>query len=313
MQSQTSAYVLTSLITAPPTGDLALLSNVKDELDITDASMDARLKRLISEESAAIAGYCGRVFGKAIWFDQFRPQKGIWGEGIRAASNPLLLNKYPLAAKPVAFTGTTGVNNPTVTGIASTAGLRECQPVFGPGITPGTTISAVLANGIMLSAPATAAGVAVQLSVNVGIAELIGGTVTWLAAGTEYETEVSSNLPGDESAARLFRLNRIGQPRTWPEGIIQVWYQAGYSLPDNAAKNPSSSYTLPADLETACIRILVGRVKKRGRDPMLVSRQQPNLGIERWWVGSTPGQKGPYPDDIQFTLDRYRVPVMAST
>ena len=145
MQSQTGAYIITTLITAPSTGDLALLANVKDELGVSDGTLDTRLKRFISEESAGISRYCNRIFGRAVWFDQFRPHKGIWGEGTRAATNlHKCSRKYPLIAQPVPFLGNTTLNSQTVSGIPSTAGLAECQPVFGPGITPGTAIEGVL-------------------------------------------------------------------------------------------------------------------------------------------------------------------------
>lgn len=311
MQSQTGAYVLTSMITAPATGDLALLANVKDEIDVTDGTQDTRLKRFIAEESASISRYCNRIFGQAIWSDQFRPQKGIWGEGTRAANNPLVLTKYPIGAQPVGFLGNTTINGYSVTGIASTAGLAKGQPLFGPGITPGTSITAVLPLSVVLSAPATAAGTQVQLSANVGIAETIAGKQTWLSAGADFEVEVASKLPGDEGSGRVFRLSWLKQPRTWPAALIQVWYQAGYTLPNNSDPKPCP-YDLPSDLERACIRIVVSRNSSRKRDPMLVARQQGNtIGSERWWVGATPGQSGPYPDDIMETIDRYRTPVVA--
>jgi hypothetical protein len=320
MLSQTSGYVLTTLVTGPASGDLALLANVKDEMSIQDTTQDIRLRRLIAEESAGIARYCKRIFGQALWMDQFRPQRSIWGDGVRAASNPLMLSKYPLFAQPVAFVANTEQGSQSVTGIASTAGLARCQPVFGPGINPGTTITAIVNGAIVISQPANASGTAVQLSANVGICETIAGTATWLVAGTDYEIEVTSNLPGDEGAAMVYRLNYVQQPRTWASSLIQIWYQAGYTLPNNCAEDAGTPpteyepapYNLPGDLETACIRILVMRSTKRGRDPLLVARDQPGtVGSQRWWVGAMPGQKSPYPPDIEAMLDTFRVPTIA--
>lgn len=313
MLSQTQSYVLSTLITPPTTGDLALLANVKDEMDITDSSQDARIRRLIAEESAGVAGHCHRVFGLATWVDQFRPQKGIWGEGVKAANNPLMASKWPLIAQPVPFLGTTVLNNQTITGVPSTVGLAIGQPVFGPGVNPGAKIQAVYPTQVLMNEPCNAAGAGVQLSANIGILETIAGTATWLVGGLDYEVRVASLLPGDEGSAEIYRLNFMRQPRTWPPALIQVWYQAGYTLPNNSKDAKADCpYNLPLDLERAMIRILVARISSRKRDPMLVQRGQPGaLGSERWWVGSTPGQDGPYPDDIMDIINRYRTPVVA--
>src|SRR5579884_429359 len=152
MQGQTSSYVITTLLAAPCSIALTTLATVKDELDIDskDTDNDARLTRFINEESANIARQCNRVFGLATWQDEFRPQHGIWGEGVRAPSNPLMLSKWPLASSAVTFTGNTH-SNLLVDGIASTAGLRAGMPIFGAGIPAGTVIASVAPTSIMLS------------------------------------------------------------------------------------------------------------------------------------------------------------------
>src|SRR5579872_6180520 len=141
MQGQTRGYVLTTLITAPAKSDLTSLANIKDDLDLTDqdTSNDKRLARYISEESAVIASYCNRVFGLATWQDEFRPQRGVWGEGVGASTNPLKLTRYPLAANVIVFTGNTH-SSALVDGLSSTAGLVVGLLISGPGIVAGTTI-----------------------------------------------------------------------------------------------------------------------------------------------------------------------------
>lgn len=60
------------------------------------------------------------------------------------------------AADGIPVTGTTTAGSTAVTGIAATAGLLVHMPVHGPGLAEGTSITAVGANGITLSAAATA-------------------------------------------------------------------------------------------------------------------------------------------------------------
>ena len=308
MQGQTSSYVLSTLITAPASGLLTTLEHVKDELDMedSDTSNDDRLERFITEESSHIARYCNRVFGFATWQDVFRPQRGVSGEGVRGAVNPLLMKRFPLVASVVSFTGNTHSTN-TIDGIASTAGLDKGQAVFGAGITPGTTITAVINNGIMLSEPATATAAGVALSTSLAVLETVAGVATWLLAGTDFEIDQGSKLPGDEGISALYRLNELGHPRTWPAAQISVWYQAGYNLPGDADQD----VPMPTDLESACILAVVRRYTARGRDPLLIEKSQPGtLGTQRYWMGMEPGQRGSLAPEIAAMVEHYRVPVV---
>lgn len=315
MQGQTRGYVLTTLITAPTMANLTSLATIKDDLDIpdTDTSNDKRLTRYIAEESASISNHCNRIFGLATWQDEFRPQQGVGGEGVRAANNPLKLTRYPLAANVISFTGNTH-SSTLVDGLSSTNGLAAGQLISGPGIAAGATIASVNigASSLQLSTPATATTAAVSLSTGISVVETVAGTDTGLTAGVDFEIDKGSGLPSDEGAACLYRLNKQGNPKTWPSTRITVVYQAGYLLPKMTGPNLNGAKPLPTDLEGALLRIVVGRFRSRSRDPMLVERNQPGqLGTERFWVGATPGQTGPYPNEIMSTLDNYRIPVVA--
>jgi hypothetical protein len=309
MQGQTASYILTTLVTRPASAALTTLANVKDELDIKsgDTSNDDRLNRWINEESADIARYCNRIFGLATWVDEFRPQRGVLGEGVRASTNPLKLSKYPLAnAAAVVFTGNTHASI-SVDGIASTAGIAPGQLIaaMDGSIPSGTTVKRVNPNSLVLSKPASGSALGLSMITGINVVETVAGVSTWLKAGTDFEIQSGSLLPGDEGVGLLYRLNDHGNPKNWPASTIQVTYQSGYTLPDCECSN------LPSDLEKVCIRLVVGRYAARGRDPMLVERNQPgNIGTERWWIGATPGQRGPYPNDLMSTLDSYRTPVV---
>jgi hypothetical protein len=327
MQSQTASYVLTTLVSAPLTSALTTLANVKDELDIpaTDNSNDTRLTRFIAEESASISRYCNRVFGLATWQDEFRTQQDIRGEGVHAANNPLKLVKWPLATGAVLFSGNAQQGNPDITGIASTAGLfpgmpvfgsglhgTQLTPVFGSGVPTGAIIQSVNTTSIVLSAPMTASGTGVSFTAGLSVIEAghTTGHGKQLIAGQDYEIDTGSLQPGDEGASRLYRLNHLGHPKTWRNrNAILVIYQAGYALPND--QYGANVATLPSDLESACIRLVVWRFRARGRDPMLRAQQQPNLGSEQYWVGATPGQNGPWPNDIMSVVNAYRQAVVA--
>lgn len=82
----------------------------------------------------------------------------------------------------------------------------------------------------------------------------------------------------------------------------------------DAGKPVTISYAvrdIPGDLDDMCLRLVTSRYRARGRDPMLMQRDTPDLGTERFWVGGTVGQDGPFPPDIIAALDTYRVPVVA--
>lgn len=247
MHGLTSSYVITSLVTPPATSMLTTLANVRDEIDIkpNDTSNNARLTRFITEESDGIARYCNRVFGCATWQDEFRPQRGVRGEGVRGSVNPLKLTRWPLTA------------------------AADVESVV----------------------------------------ETIAGVDKTLVAGTDFEIDTGSLLPGDEGASCLYRLDQTGNPRTWPATKITVVYQAGYALPNDELPGVP---TLPGDLQKVCLRLVVWRFAGRNRDPMLRARNQgADVGMEQYWVGSTPGNVSPYPNEIMSILSNYRTPVVA--
>jgi hypothetical protein len=310
MQGQTASYVLTTLVTAPASTGLTSLANIKDdlELDSEDDENDEWLTRIIAQTSGQIARYCNRVFGLATWQDEFRPQRGVWSEGTKAADNPLVLRRWPVVLPaPVLFTGNT-YGNTTIDTLSTATGLAVGQLVSGPGIPLGATIATlnVGGNSLTLSLPTTATASAQPFSTGISVVETIAGVATGLTLGTDFEADTGSRVSGDEGASRLFRLNQQGNPRTWPAAMIQVVYQAGYALPNDSSPN------LPEELEQACCLLIAARFTARGRDPMLVERTQGGtLGTERFWVGGTPGQVGMFPPEVTSLLDLYRVPVIA--
>lgn len=308
MQGQTGSYTISTLLTPPFTGDLTTLGNVKDELNIDsdNTENDATLRRYISQESANVSGWCKRIFGLATWQDEIRLQQGVRGDGVRAPYNPLVLSKFPLTAAVVTLTGTTH-GNTVVDGLSTTIGLYAGQLIFGAGLNVGTAIKSVNATGgsLQLTQPAMTAAIT-ALVTGLQVVETVGGTATTLVAGTDYEVQVGTQLPGDEVPGALYRLNEQGRPRTWPAAQITVVYQAGYALPRSPLQYQVP--VMPGDLEGVVIDNVVGRFRARGRDPFLRAQDQPQLGRQEWWIGAMPGQSDPYPNAIMAVLDRFRPP-----
>ena len=86
--------------------DLTTLATIKDELGVTDSSMDAKLGRYISEASGIIAEYCNRVFAIETVTETLRngPRR------FYSISNPwqgqqqaLILQRYPVVSLVTIF------------------------------------------------------------------------------------------------------------------------------------------------------------------------------------------------------------------
>lgn len=315
MQGQTPSYVLTTLLVPPAGRELVTLDAVREELSMLPLAPGAQqtqpsdqlMRRLIRQCSAAIERHCNRTFGLAVWQDEWRLARGIGGEGVREANNPLKLGQWPLAAGPVAFTGNLNATR-QVSGIASTQGLAPGQPVFGEGIPAGTVIASVQPYSLTLSQPATTTVSGVALTAGLQVTEVHpDGRVTVLEPGVDYEVDIGPRLPGQEGAARLYRLHRHrNQPRTWSSLKTIVIYQTGYRLPGHPGCGPE----VPEDLQEACLRFVTMRYVTRGRDPTMVQWDQPGLGSQRFWVGSQPGQDGALPPEIADMIAPLRVPVV---
>jgi len=129
------------------------------------------------------------------------------------------------------------------------------------------------------------------------------GTITTLVQAANAPTTQRPPLPGafqaDFERGWLTRLDPYtGYPTNWNPVLTTAVYSAGYK-------------TIPADLVDATLRLVTARYAARGRDPLIMSQDQPGLGTQRYWVGGMPGVKGAFPQEIAALLDLYRVPVTA--
>ncbi len=275
--------------------DLTDLATVKDELSLstTDTSNDAFLSRAITQVSTAISKYCNRVFAVEAVQDQIFIQQDPYPWQVPGGVYPLQLSRWPLALSGVAgFTGNTH-SSLVVDGISSVAGIVNGALIFASdgSIPAGTSVANVGPKSVTLSAAAT--GTATALGLNTGLQ-----VVQTLSAGVTQTLVYGRDFTVDANRGWLIRLNSFtGVSEKWEAEPVTVVYQGGYQ-------------SVPFDLVDATLRLVTARFKARGRDPMLVDQSQgPNLGAQRWWVGTVPGQKGAWPQDILGLIDQYRVPV----
>jgi hypothetical protein len=276
--------------------DLTDLVTVHDELSIpiTDTSNDAFLSRAITQASKTIANYCNRVFALEGVQDQIFLQQDPYPWQVPGGVDALQLSRWPAAASGVVtFTGNTH-GSIVIDGIVSTAGICPGMLVFSAdgSLSAGARVSSVAPKSLILTQPATTTESGVSFSTGVQV-------VQTLSVGQPQTLVYGQNFTIDAQRGWLIRLDAFtGISVNWESIPVTVQYQAGYRK-------------VPADLVDACLRLVTARFAARGRDPMLVQREQPNIGVQRWWVGSTPGQSGALPPEIAALIDQYRVPVTA--
>jgi len=296
---ETISTVLVAATATAPAGpyDLTDLATVRDELSAKtdDTSNDAFFSRAITQASAAIANYCNRVFPVETIQDLCYIQQDPYPWQVPGGVYPLQLSRWPLNNySVVSFTGNTH-GSTAVDGIANTTGLVANMPVFASdgSLPAGTLIQSVSANSIVLTEAATSSETGLAFTTGVQVVQTLGtGTTQTLVYGQDFTV--------DAKRGWLIRLNAwTAVSERWEAEPVTVQYQAGYS-------------TIPYDLVDACLRLVTARFRMRGRDPTVVERTQGQIaGTERYWVGTTPGQKGAFPPEIAALIDQYRVPVIA--
>lgn len=292
--------VLVAATGTPPAGpyDLTDLDTVHDELSIADddSSNDPFLQRAISQSSIAIKNYCNRVFQVEVVQDQIYIQQDPYPYQVPGGVFPLQLSRWPLVdSTPISFTGNTH-GSILVDGIASTAGMEEGDLVFAAdgSIPHGTEIESVIGpNSINLTAAASSS--TTGLAMNIGLQ-----VIQTLSVGVTQTLVYGKDFTIDADKGWLIRLNPFTAiAQQWEAVPAMVQYQAGYA-------------EIPDDLVDAALRMVTGRFRARGRDPVLMARDQgANVGTERYWVGGMKGQIGSIPPEVVGIIDQYRVPVVA--
>lgn len=286
---------ISTVIVAAASYDLTDIATVKEELSIspTDRTKDAFLARAISQVSLAISNYCNRVFQLETVQDLIFPDRDAYPWMVPGGVAPLQLSRWPLISPPFALSTSTETVSGRVLPFTSTAGVAVGQPVAGDGIPAGVVVSSLVTDTSVTLSAAIADAIPSGGTVTFGLGCMISdapGGVTKLVAGTGYQI--------DAARGWLVRLNPYtSYPTTWDAVQTTVVYQAGFA-------------TIPADVVDATLRMVTGRYTARGRDPLLKSQSQPNIGEQSYWIGTLPSMRGGMTEEVADLLDNYRVPVV---
>jgi len=122
---------------------------------------------------------------------------------------------------------------------------------------------------------------------------------TPLVLDTDFEVDLEHGL--------IYRLDGNDNRCAWRVEKVVVQYTAGFTLPTQGKSG--ETFTLPADLEEAVIRLIKARYMSRTRDSALKQENIPGVIEQSWWVSN--GSEGNIPPDIREVLDNYRKPAVA--
>lgn len=307
-------FRVTTLIKPADTYDLIDLETVKDELNITTEDHDAWLERAITQVSSGMSRYCNRsaaVTDEASFpiervSDLFYPDRDAYPYQVPGGVQPLQLSHWPIAGLIYAKNATAAASGDTVLTLADASKIAAGQPVgaayssppsvppaAGPEvIQPGTTVEGVDGNNITLTLPLTGAlpsGIPITFGMSV---------VQTDPPGNDKLLAERIDFVVDAPRGQLIRLDQFTQyPTIWPALKVVVTYSGGFAA-------------IPDDVQTAALRWIAWRWAERDRDPTVRSIEQPELGVQTFWVGGPPSTGG-VPTEILALLDRYRVPVTA--
>lgn len=294
---------ITTVLAAAASANLTDLATVKTELGITsnDTSSDAFLNLAIGQISGSIARHCKRTFVPELVMDQIDVQQDAYPAQTPGGFAQIVLSRWPVIKL-----------NSVVQTLSSTS-----------------TLALVADRDFRLDA---ANGGLLRLNQYTGVGsmwEALPLTITYLAGYGAAASE-SHSVPGAapytvdvaQKAAFSCDLGLVyadGTPLTAVSGSPlagQYTCNAGTYTFNAADAGMTLAFAyaaraIPDDLVEVALRLITARYKARDRDPALVEQETPGVGRRRWWFGSAPGQKGPFPPDIEAALEEYRMPTLA--
>jgi len=295
-----STDVVTTVLAPAATYNLTDLATVRIELSIkaTDTSNDAWLAGAIARMSQAVMTYTNRVFAPETVQDVIDIRR--WRSRVPLDATALQLSRWPILA---------------VTSVIQT--LEDGATTLV--LVAGTDFRIDAKNGRLIRLDSTTGREKIWEPFLV-VAIYSAG---FGAAVTETHTVPATPYKVVVAGSAIFSCDQL------------VTYANGTALTPVAANPAQGQYTvaagtytfaaadlgqaltfnyctaaLPGDVVDAVIELMTTRFRAKGRDGNLIQRDQPNLGTERYWFGSAPGQKGPFPPDIAATLDYYHSPVV---
>lgn len=316
MQYTSTAIVAASA--AAPGYNLTDLTTVKSELGLqpTDTSQDAFLNRGITQISKAIKNHCNRVFHVESVTDTIFVDRAPEARSIPGHAVTLPLSRWPVLSVSSVIALTSPLT--TTAYIAGTDYLLKADVGQLIRLHPTTgiasrwkdaqvTVSYVAGYGAQVSEPQTVPANPGPYTVTVANAATfsIDQGVTYAIGGAALAAVAFGTAPAVGQYSVDTRTTVSGNPNP---NLGQYLFNAA-----DQAKGVVIAYAynqIPDDLVDACLREVTERFKGKGRDPLLMSQNQPGLGDQRWWIGGAPGQSGAFPPEVESLLAPYRVPVV---
>lgn len=297
--------VVTTVLSAAASYDLTDLATVKDELglDVTDTSDDSWLTRATTQVSKSIARHVKRVFPPEQVQDVFDIEQDPYPYQTPGGFPQLQLSRFP-ALGVISVVQLLGLGGSG--GVATTQTLVEGQD-FKTNLKTGQLLRLNPFTGVGTlweALPVTVvytAGYGALVSETHSVPASSPYTVTIDQTG-DFSCDHQVSYASGTALARVSASPAQGEYSVSTSGVYTFnAADAGQSLSFVYA-----TLDIEEDLESIALRLVTERYKDKDRNPALIQRDQPGVGTERYWFGGAPGQKGPFPPDIEAALDSYR-------
>lgn len=303
---------ISKVITGPANSqDLTTLAIAKAELKLTtdDTSNDVWLASTISQESQIIAEYCSRFFWPQRYTETQQIEQDPYPYQTPGGVQPLQLSEWPLIqVNSVNQVYPINTNQTMVVGTdysvdTRKGSLQRLNPFTGVAAiweAVPTVIDYVAGYGAMANETWTVPATPFQITPAQAATFSFIESITYQSSGVAL-TPIASGTP----AAGQYLL-------TAGTGTAVLTFAAA-----DTGQVLLGSYAyavIPAALVRVALRMITLRWFDRGRDPMLMSQDQPGLGSQRWWIpqgGAKSTQNGGIPPEVTDILAPYRVPVIA--
>ena len=293
---------ISTVLAAAATYDLTDLSTVRDELGlkVTDTSNNAWLARAITQVSRAIERHCKRRFAPEWLQDIIQFGRDPFPGARFAGDNEIALARWPLLA-------VLSVTQSLPNGIVRT-------------LAAGVDFIVDMSTGCLLRLGRDGRierWEAIPLTVQyiAGFGDLVIETLP-VPAVAPYQVTVSQAASWSVAQSVAYASGEMLKPVGADPAQGQYSVAAGvytFNVADEGQGLTFSyaTFKVPDDLVDVVLQLITGRVAAKGRDPALIQRERPGIGVERFWFGGTPGQDGQFPPDVAAALDEYRVPTVA--
>jgi hypothetical protein len=297
--------VATTVLARAATLDLVSLDMAKTELELgsRDTGKDPWLALAIKQVSGAVRTHCNRVFMPELVCDQFDIQQDAYPYQTPGGFAQLQLSRWPvIGGVSVVQTLATGASPSTQLLVEGKDYRLDAQAGLLLRLNPWTGTGT---NWEAIPVMVTYAGGYGALSVEGHVVpDSAPYQITIDAAG--WACDIGVVYADGTPLTRASGLPGAGQYAVSNRVYTFAAADAGQSLALSFA-----TAEVPDDLAATCLRLITARYKSRGRDPNLIQRETPGVGVERWWFGGAPGQKGRFTPDIEAELADYRVETIA--